>query len=293
VAFSLYKFTNKYLLSVILSIFLAIAIPSLLVLGNGERLTYGSIMVMIFSGSISCFAFISIFKKNSVKSKTQKVNEFNLPKKEKKTVKDQTGKKKLNRFLKIMIFSLLIIAGLLVYSYLFPNSRCGYRTLFVDSKTHTYKNGDSFYYGVYKFTISASFRAHNSQMKDCSLENAAGTIATCEAVNKSNLELNSKNDLVDLNFKIENRSNQIQSIPNGWYKFQSAKGVNYFPLDFQYTPGVYGDTTNAFDFVTTSILPHTTRERSTESTLIEKNDNPVLIVTLPGLAPQIVDLRQS
>lgn len=202
-------------------------------------------------------------------------------------------KNKSGKIIKIISINLIIIISVLVTcSYFLPNSKYGYRNLFIDSKTHTYESGESFDYGVYRFKFTASIREHNSPMKDCSLENASRTTATCDAVNKNNAKLNSTSDILDLGFRVENLSDKIQSLPNNWYKLQSAKGAEFEFISFKYDPGVYGGD-DSFNFITTSILPHAVRERSINSELIERDDHPTLIITLPGLAPQIVNIREN
>lgn len=191
----------------------------------------------------------------------------------------------LANFFLLSAVSVVII--LAIFSCLNPFSRYGYGTIFVDSKTHTYNLGQAFQYGSYRFNVSASIREHNSPMKDCSEEIKSGTGETCEAVNRNNQTLNAENQILDFGVDINNDSKDIKSF-NTHQSFVLGSSKGFVMPSFLFFRSNQSDYQNQ-DIA--QILPKTTIHLNSNVNLIPKNSSPVLIIKLPGLASQVVNLQ--
>ena len=223
-------------------------------------------------------------------------------------VSDKKSLRKHGNLLKIVAIVSVIVLGVLLCSYLFPNARYGYRTLFVDSKTHYYGDRQSFQYGNFEMTFSSTSKTLGIKT-DCPVQsksradentvmpNTSGLIRlfACPAkqtyqqcwqnnydtylasCNASNQEID-QNELLDVQISIKNTSNTVKILSKNWFKVEvdskvldSNSAVNYYLKD-NIGPGEV--SSNALNFKVSKNLAEKTR----------------VIVTLPDLAPQIVDL---
>lgn len=222
---------------------------------------------------------------------------------------DKKNKHKPNRLLVVIAIGLLLAVSLLTCSYLFSNAKYGYRTLFVDSKTHYYECGKSFRYGNFEMTFNSTnkplgtkadcpaqaktaadnwvansknqtiyiYCRKTESQQQCWQREYDNVTASCDKENQ-NID---QNELRDVQISTKNLSGTIKSLSKDWFKVEvdgkaldKNSEINYYLKD---NIGPDEVSSSAFNFKLNKNL----------------TDKARVIVTLPGLASQIVDLKAN
>jgi hypothetical protein len=216
-------------------------------------------------------------------------------------MKKSKNKKVLIITVSLIIFIAILAAGYYFFSINFPGSRFSMQGL-KDRSSHYYQSEKPFKYGDYEFTLIASTKSLGEK-EDCpnvakKYADAGETIHYPDWIrlfswqevydnaltgcNQKNAEKD-KMEFLDTQMTVKNLSKTIQNIRQDWFRIEvegkaynnnaginNEGGIDYFLKD-SVAPGE--SSSNAFN------------------TKIKKNAEARLIITLPGKASQIVNLK--
>ncbi|MDD5693496.1 MAG: hypothetical protein PHU86_03425 [Patescibacteria group bacterium] len=252
--------------------------------------------------------FIYYFAKKKVKSNNSEPTKEELAtEKIKKNKKPDSRNKTLfnKKWLLVnsLLFIVILIIGYSVLSYASPGSKYSYRSLFIDSKTRTYKSGQEFSYSGYKFTASMSFEELTPNSKDCSKLFYGGIFGPsyvsdgtfnqdyepreeCEKNNAKNTTEAKKYKNLIVHIKVKNDSKSIRPFSFSWFKVLTPNGKTYD-----------GDSTGDRlepSFGTGPMLPKSIREGNSKNIKVGASDDEFsLVIKIPGHGEQIIKLNQK
>lgn len=191
-----------------------------------------------------------------------------------------------------IIVTLLFII-LILLSMLLQYSPLGYRTLFIDSITHTYKENTSFQYERYEFKISVREQENTPFQFDCSglvtggifgpdADNVADPDTqnwwpkeACEETNLEKKEEATSKKYLLIKYSIKNKSGDLSTIPSNWLTVIDSEGNQQY---------------ESSDSIT--IAPNATASKELKK-LVKNIDVVSISIALPGHSPQIVDVSQD
>lgn len=182
----------------------------------------------------------------------------------------------------ILFIVIAIFLSFIIYSLVKPDSKFAYRNIFIDNKTHTYQQSQTFQYGSYDFQIKSSTEDIKYTPVDCSLGDGFEKIRlymedNCKTSNEKRKTQGESNKNLTITISAKNRSNNIHSLDTNWFKVKDSSGKQYSWI--------------SSDFATNDILPGQTRVGRFSDIIIDKNlKGTDLIISLPNSASQIVNL---
>lgn len=137
-------------------------------------------------------------------------------------------------------------------STIFPNGVIGYRRLFIDSITHTYKSGEEFQYGKYKMTVVYDETPVSPEIQDCSglLEGGifnpksgeffAGQASPnyepkedCETKNKNEIEKVKDKKIAMISYVIKNTGSDVGYLSSSWLRAYGEDGSRQIETEKQ------------------------------------------------------------
>lgn len=143
------------------------------------------------------------------------------------------------------ILLLIVILALVIFSFLNPYSNIGYRTIFIDSKSNTYKIGEDFNYGKYIFNIKTQITSGVvDNLNDCSSLYYGGIFnknsnnapegqnwwpkESCEEANTEKENIAKSEKYLKISYKIKNNTNDVDSLTGKWLIVISDDGSTIF-----------------------------------------------------------------